>query len=121
MRITTPITVTGLLLSAVLLSACSGKSTSNDTVKVYRSDGSLQCEGGGITPETMRATLESAGIAVQCAQAGHDGNMHITVCGSPTGNINVFTIEKRQAEGARIIGFAPVSELSGYQDEPCGT
>jgi hypothetical protein len=104
----------------VMLSACGAAAVDSDaTLKVYRSDGSRQCEGGAISLDDMSAQLEAAGIEVLCAQQGHDGLMHPAVCGASSGRLNIFTIRAAAAERARELGFAPVSGLHDYHDSAC--
>lgn len=75
-----------------------------NTVKVYKPDGSLQCGlGKAIAPEAMVADLK--GIKVHSSYNKNDGMMRIQVCGAPTGNCNVFEIDKEQLQAAVKLGF----------------
>lgn len=110
-----------LVITAGLLAAgCSVSEEDLQQVKVFQSDASVQCESEGVAPAEMQKVLTSANIDVQCAQKGHTGMMHTTVCGAPTGNVNVYTIDASKIAEARTLGFAPVTELPEYQDEACG-
>lgn len=73
-------------------------------VKVYKPDGSLQCGmGKGISLSEMAKELE--GFKIYSSENKNDGMMRIQVCGSPTGQCNVYEIEKSQLEKALSKGF----------------
>lgn len=73
-------------------------------VRVYKSDGSRQCErrGGKSVEATER---ELAGIPVYHREKRSDGLMHIQVCGSPTGIINIYEIDSSNLKQAEERGF----------------
>lgn len=73
------------------------------TVKVFKSDESRQCQGGGIPIEKMQEELE--GINIIDSHPANDGKMRIQVCGAATGNINVFEINHEDLEKAQRLGF----------------
>ncbi len=74
------------------------------TVKVFKFDGSLQCnQGKPISAETMKAELGD--IPVMSFEKRHDGLMRTQVCGTPTGQCNVFEIPEDQLEKAKAKGF----------------
>lgn len=106
-------------MAMVLMAGCSGSDSEKPTIKVFQSDASLQCESAGISLEDMRKVLDAANVPVHCAQKGHTGRMYMALCGSPTGNINIYTIPEAQLEQAQRLGFAAVSTLVDYQDMPC--
>lgn len=116
-----------LLLSAAWLAACTAPTPSATTaapastpLQVFKSRGSVQCGDRGTAPELMRAELERAGVRVLSARCGSDGRMYPAVCGGATGEINLFEIDTGDAERARALGFAPLSELRGEaQVVPC--
>lgn len=88
--------------------ANSTQDASNDNaplkVKVYKSDGSRQCERR--PGKTVDATeRELAGIPVYHREKRSDGLMHIQVCGSPTGVINIFEIDSSNLKQAEERGF----------------
>lgn len=93
------------LLAALLLAACAHTGTTPaGRIQVYKSDGARQCEGGGISPETMRQELR--GIRVYAAAKQHlQGMMFPAVCGGATGSINVYTIDAANREKAHERGF----------------
>ncbi len=108
------------LLSCLLfISACKHSDPSSPYVKVYKYDGSIQCESTGVELNVMALELIVAGIDVVCSQQGHDGLARITVCGADTGNINIYTIHRVNQTSAEELGFSPVNTLSEYQDQPC--
>lgn len=74
------------------------------TVLVYKADGSLQCQQAkGMSAPEMEKQL--AGIKVYSRDKRPDGLMHIQVCGSPTGMINVFEIDASNLAKAEAKGF----------------
>jgi len=108
------------LLSAALVVACSEPQTSEETVKIYKPLGSVQCGGGDITPpETMRKQLLDANIPVRAVACGNDGGFHPSVCGEPDGSINIFTIPKTKESKALMLGYKPLSELPNAKEKPC--
>jgi hypothetical protein len=75
-----------------------------DRVKVYKADGSLQCgQGKSIAAAEMQKELGD--IKVYSTATKNDGMMRIQVCGSPTGNANVFEIDRSNLEAAVQKGF----------------
>ena len=75
---------------------------------VYKTRGSVQCEGRGVGPEQMSADLLKAGIRVERYACGHDGRMRATMCGGATGELNLFSIAARDVARARELGFHAV-------------
>ncbi len=75
-----------------------------DRVKVYKLDGSVQCsQGGGIALDVMEKDLQS--VTVFEREKQHDGMMRIQKCGTPTGQCNVYTIDKSFLNEALKRGF----------------
>lgn len=73
-------------------------------VKVYKPDGSLQCnQGKPISLKEMESELKT--IKIFSAEKIHDGLMRIQVCGAPTGMSNVFEIAESDLEKAKTFGF----------------
>jgi hypothetical protein len=73
-------------------------------VLVGRPDGSLQCGmAKGKSPEEMEKELD--GIKVYARSKRPDGRMHIQVCGSPTGQLNVYEIPTGSLKEAERRGF----------------
>ena len=87
--------------------------------KVYKYDGSVQCGSAGTSVEDMARELTDHGIDVLCGQKGGDGHAYCAACGCGTGSINVYVIHPQNLADAEGLGFARVSDLSDYQDEPC--
>ncbi len=74
------------------------------TVRVYRYDGTLQCGMGKRIPlEDMQKELKD--IPILSSAHLNDGLMRIQLCGSPTGDANVFEIEESHLEKAKGLGF----------------
>lgn len=75
-----------------------------DRVKVFKADGSLQCgQGKAIPVAEMQKQLK--GITVFSAVNKMDGLMHIQACGTPTGQSNVYEIDRADLEKAKKLGF----------------
>jgi hypothetical protein len=75
-----------------------------DRVKVFKADGSLQCgQGKAIAASEMQKDLGD--IKVYSSANKNDGMMRIQVCGSPTGNANVYEIDRKNLEAALKKGF----------------
>jgi transcription elongation factor Elf1 len=108
-----------LTICISLLSACNQNDTSSTYVKVYKSDGSVQCGSAGEDLNVMGMELINAGIDVVCSQKGHDGMMRTQVCGADTGNINIYEIYSVNLPDAGAIGFDSVNNLTEYQDQKC--
>lgn len=112
----------GLCLLGLALSACAGTSTSGapvDTLEVYTSAKSLQCQGGGRTLAEMQAKLVQAGVTVQSAACGADGRMRIQQCGAGDGRILIYTVPAAQASAASAAGFRPLANLPDASRQAC--
>lgn len=73
-------------------------------VFVFKADGSQQCGmGKAISVQDMEKELK--GIRVFSREKKPDGLMHIQVCGSPTGIINVYEISVNDLSKAVELGF----------------
>lgn len=80
------------------------KSATTERVKVFKADGSLQCgQGKAIPVAEMQKQLK--GITVYSSMNKNDGMMRIQVCGAPTGNSNVYEIDRKDLEAALKLGF----------------
>lgn len=78
--------------------------TVTERVRVFKPNGSLQCgQGKSIDPATMAKELKE--IPVYKSYVENDGKLRIQVCGAPTGNVNVFEIDKTNLERALSFGF----------------
>ena len=78
-------------------------------VKVFKPDGTLQCGmGSKISLEAMEKELK--GIKVFSKSNINDGLMRIQVCGAPTGQSNVYEINRSDLEKALKAGFKEWSQ-----------
>lgn len=76
------------------------------TVQIFKYDGTLQCGmGGEISLEEMSKELEAEGIEVVASRKGTDGLIHISVCGSSTGAINVYVIDRGALPATQRLGY----------------
>lgn len=75
-----------------------------DRVRISKPDGSLQCGQGKATAiAEMQKQLKD--IQVYSADNRNDGLMRIQLCGSPTGNHNVYEINRKDLSKALSLGF----------------
>lgn len=116
---TNRVLLSALFTLAMGLAACGGSESGADTIKVFKSDGSSQCQNDGASVDEMRMELVEAGIDVICGQKANDGGFYCAACGCPTGDINVYTINAANQADAESLGFGPVSDLENYQDRSC--
>jgi hypothetical protein len=73
-------------------------------VFIYKPDGSKQCsQGKGLSAEEMEKQL--SGLNISYRDKRSDGQMHILVCGHPTGMINVYEISLKDFSSAEALGF----------------
>ena len=80
------------------------KDAAMKTIKVFKPDGSLQCnQGKSFSVKDMEADLKD--VKVISSEKKHDGLMRIQVCGQPTGMSNVFEISDSDLEKAKTHGF----------------
>ena len=108
-----------LIIGILLLAACQHVASSSSYIKVYKYDGSVQCGYAGDELDTMGLELKNAGIDVVCSQKGHDGLMRAAVCGTGTGKLNIYVIERTNLSRAKSIGFKSVDALAEYRDQEC--
>lgn len=110
-----------VLTSAVLalLTACGGGEDEEASSKVFKSMGSLQCSGGGVSLAALQAQLTAAKVQVRSAACGTDGLATSTVCGSPDGRIGIFEISPAQAGAAAAAGFTLLSTVPTAKTIPC--
>lgn len=108
-----------LLASATVafLVACGGIEEQPTSV-VYRSLGSRQCEGGGLTLLQTQSILEAAGVQVLSASCGNDGLMRVALCGANDGKIALLDIPQSQNQLALSAGFILAAGLL-YVRTPC--
>ncbi len=111
------------LITMVIISAALGACNNSGSggTKIFKYSGELQCEpDSGIPRDEMMLELTEAGIDVLCSQTGSDGNVYPTVCGVPSGKINIYLIRSVNLEDAENLGFASVMTLPDYRDSDCG-
>ena len=77
---------------------------------VYQSSGTMHCEpNSGIDLSTMGQRLIAVGIEVISMRLGFDGREGVAICGSPTGEINIYEIPASKINSALKIGFKRLS------------
>lgn len=80
------------------------KTSIADRVFVHKPDGSLQCnQGKPVSAADMKKELGD--IPVYSSSKRNDGQMRIQVCGAPTGNSNVYEIDRTNLGAALKLGF----------------
>ncbi len=73
-------------------------------IKIYKQDGSVQCEDGtGASLDKMSSEL--SGITVHQKEKKHDGLLRAQMCGNPTGQCNVYEINEADLAKAEKLGF----------------
>ena len=110
-----------VLTLAVLASlpACGGGSEDKAANKVFKSLGSVQCSGGGVSLAALQAQLTAANVQVASAACGTTGRALPTVCGGTDGKIGIFEISPTQAGAAAAAGFALLSTEPSAKIVPC--
>ena len=88
-------------------------------VKIYKVQGSRQCEGGGQSLEALKRQLVETGAKVLVASCGVDGKMYPAVCGAADGRIGIFEIPASKAQSGLPEGFFLLSSLPDAQIVPC--
>lgn len=100
-----------LVLCAGIVTGHAGNRGSVVSVYVYKADGSRQCEHSSLdTLASMREQLADAGINVFTSRKGWDGREGIALCGSPTGEINIYEIDAAALHKAMALGFRELPE-----------
>lgn len=75
-------------------------------ITVYKADGSLQCgQGKPIDIKEMEKDFTKSNIKVRSRVKKNDGLMRIQACGTPTGMINAYEIQKSNIEKAIELGY----------------
>lgn len=88
------------------------RSDNGTTLWVMQAMGNRQCEGGGISLEQSRATLQQGGISVAESRcAVRTDRMYPQVCGGATGDILVHRIPSTMLDAALALGFDPASQV----------
>lgn len=100
----TPVDASVNTASGSLRGASKAPASTADRVIVFKYDGSLQCNmGKPVSVEEMRKDLK--GIPIYSAEKKSDGQMHIQVCGSITGQTNTYEISRKDLKTAEKRGF----------------
>jgi hypothetical protein len=109
------------LLAACSLTACASApgQPAEPPVRIFKSQGSLQCSGGGTPVAALAQQLQAAGVAVISSACGTDGRMRIAMCGAADGRIGIFEVAARDTAAAAALGFAPLSRLPSAQVVTC--
>lgn len=110
----------GLVLLPVQLAARpAAPPPATHLIKIYKYQGSLQCQGGGEPLSQMRRQLTRAGVKVLAGSCGVDGLMYPSVCGAADGKINIFTIQRKGLTKAQAQGFVLLQNLADAQVTKC--
>lgn len=79
------------------------QTAAQDRVRVYKPDGSLQCGQGRAIPLTEME--KDLAVKSYSSINKNDGMMRIQVCGAPTGNCNIYEIDRKDLGTALKNGF----------------
>ena len=80
-----------------------------DSVQVSKPTGEKQCSVDKAEPlNKVLAQLSTKKITVYESHTQADGLVHMDLCGAPGGNVNVFTISKKDLKKALNLGFKEV-------------
>ena len=107
------------LAALASLTACGGGEDEEASTKVFKSMGSLQCSGGGLSLSALQAQLTAANVEVRSAACGTDGVALPAICGTPDGRIGIFEISPAQAEATAAAGFKSLSAAPTAKIIPC--
>lgn len=76
----------------------------SERVKIYKPDGTLQCaQGKRISAEEMKNELKD--IKVYKFFSKNDGMLRVQMCGAPTGNSNIYEIDRENLKKTLSLGF----------------
>lgn len=93
------------ILIVMMVSAFAAENAEN-MVWVSQPDGTLQCEAA--PPATVVAgvnVLKANKIRVLESKSASDGQMHMALCGTPSGRLNKYKILKSDLQRAEKLGF----------------
>lgn len=109
-----------VLVILASLAACGGGGGEDEAfTRVFKTMGSRQCSGGGVSLATLQAQLAAANVQALSAECGNDGLASAAVCGASDGRIGIFQISSIQAGAAAGAGFAPLTTLPAAKVIPC--
>jgi len=80
------------------------KTSSAERVRVFKFDGSQQC-GSGTGSALSESLKDLRGLQVYQSWKRHDGMMRVQLCGTPTGQSNVYEIDRKNLTEALKLGF----------------
>ena len=103
-------------LVLLTLSACGGGGDSS--VTVYKSRGTVNCGGAGLTITMLERQLADAGVKVNGSSCGTDGLSHPAACDVADGRIGIFYVPENQLAAATAAGFTSVSALPTWKKTP---
>jgi hypothetical protein len=104
MRLVLLAAVFGISATGCVDGYCRTSKTPVNNVFVFKPDGSLQCgQGKAVAVEVMAQELET--VKVISSRKQNDGLLRTTVCGAPTGQINVYEVPYFQLAKALKFGF----------------
>jgi len=110
-------------LPLILLPALISCDEGSDNVDVIISNGKLQCQDNAIPIETTKSYLTEVGIEVKSENCGIQLGIAVaTVCGGPTEQIHIFSIDVKDLNEAENIGFTDSSMLKeGFEIKACNS
>lgn len=73
-------------------------------IRVFKFDGTKQCGQGSQTP-LAEMQKELSNVQVYSSSNKNDGQMRIQMCGAPTGNANIYEINRDDLDKAKKAGF----------------
>lgn len=106
---------------ALVAGSCANinRTEAQDTVRVFKYAGSVQCTGGGSDLPTIERQLTDGGLKVLSAACATDGRMRMAMCGANDGRLAIFEISGSDAESASKLGFIPLSKLPDAKVASC--
>lgn len=103
-------------LTVLAMAGCA-TAAAEESVRIVKARGSLQCGSAGTAPEQMAEQLRAGGVTVLRSACAGDGRMRVAMCGAPDGRLNVFDIPRSQLPAARTLGFAEAD--ASVREQPC--
>jgi hypothetical protein len=120
-----------LTLIVPMLVGCEAGRTGNpDVVQVFIGSGHTQCNNDGLTLAQTQMILVQNGVDVLGSACGTiTGIGFASVCGGPTGEINIHQVRRVNLADAERLGFRNVAAIgrdgqvagTGFQEEACPT
>ena len=109
------------LAVAAFVCACTSTEAAGpqQTVRIFKSLGSVQCSGGGSDLAALSRQLATAGVRIESSTCGTDGRMHTALCGANDGRIAIFEVEEKDLQSAAKLGFASLTKLPEATSSSC--